>query len=50
MTTALPVAAASRIVQDSGHLILLAVAVLAGIGYLLYRRNRDKRDRDEEGR
>jgi len=50
MTTALPVASASRIVQDPEHLILLAVAVLAGVGYLLYRRNRDKRYKDEEGR
>jgi hypothetical protein len=54
MTTALPVASASRIFGDPGHLILLAVVILAGVGYVLYRRNRTRRynssHKDEENR
>jgi hypothetical protein len=51
-TTALPLAAAPRNLADPskitadpvGHLALLAAVVLAIVGYLLYRRSRDKRD------
>jgi hypothetical protein len=50
-TTTLPRAAGPRILADPSkiaanpeHLALLAVVVLAIVGYLLYRRTRNKRD------
>lgn len=56
-TTQRPVASAatvwadpSRIAADPLHLILLVMLVLAGVGYLLYRRARHKRaNRSQDG-
>jgi LPXTG-motif cell wall-anchored protein len=57
MTPGLPAAAAARaladpskIAADPAHLILLGVAVLAALGYWLYRRNRRGDYKDRDGR